>query len=397
MSHANIDVSLIGKLIRDLKNASAVRVINVNYKNIGEKGGNYTSEVKQIIVKCIINENGSETEEELSLFLKVMLSFDDEPLKQMLHEAHHNETAIMTGPLKQMQEISAIPRTPKFLFSHLEEPYYAIMEDLGPLGFGTVSRTAALDLQHARLVIRNLAMFHATSVVVSEKNPEYKEKLKHHFAKRSQVCAYTYIVTGYSSLVAEVSKWKEVDPKCIEKMENLKSTFFAKAEKAFTPRDGEFCVLTHGDCSQLNILFRYDEQKKPDKIAMVDFQYASYNSPALDLHYFISGSCIADVQSQDDALLKEYHSVLSESMKSVNCRTAVPSLDDIRKLYDERRFLSVVVAFLIEPILHAQPSDIIPIDDMASQDKSKLYAAAHVRKKLVPRIKEYDKLGLLDV
>ncbi|XP_015126182.1 uncharacterized protein LOC107047840 [Diachasma alloeum] len=114
--------------------------------------------------------------------------------------------------------------------------------------------------------------------------------------------------------------------------------------------------------------------------------------------FFYPATSLA-AQSHLYSLLEEYHSVLSETMKNLNCRATAPSLKDIRKMYDDRIFISVVVTCPIEPILHAQSSKVYPIDDLVSDDSQgtrKLYGGDNFRKKLMARLPEYAKLGLLD-
>ncbi|XP_063979214.1 uncharacterized protein LOC135163584 [Diachasmimorpha longicaudata] len=399
MSELTIEVSLLEKIIRKFTEEATARVTAVNYKNVGEKGDNYTSEVKRIFINYITQGNAGDLEKEVSLFLKHMHN-QNEQAKILLQGVFEHETKIMMGPLEDMSPMLTVARVPRLLYSHQDDPTFAIMEDLGPLGFIMHSRATGLDLAHALLAMRGLAEFHGSSVLVYEKTPDYKKTLSLNMFENPNNGAFNFFNTSFHSLADTIAEWEELGPKYAEKLRNLTTGILEKMEKVYKSRENEFTVLNHGDCTQLNLLFAYDENKKPIKIALVDFQIATYNNPVVDLRSLISSSTTQEVfQHHQHTLLREYHSVLSETMKTLHCKTPTPSLEDIEKMYDDRAFISVLSTCASYPIIHAAPSNVVSLDDMLFDNTNRRrgqYEQKDFKDLLITRLLDFDKSGLLD-
>ncbi|XP_015126180.1 uncharacterized protein LOC107047838 [Diachasma alloeum] len=400
MSELTIDFSLLEKIIREFKKDTTAHVTAVNYKNVGAAGDNYTSEVKRILIKYTARGDGGDAEKEISFFLKRMHDQTNEAVKTMLQSVYQHEVRIMMGPLKDINQMLTVTRIPRLLYFRPEEPYFAIMEDLAPLGFEMASRVTGLDLPHSLMAMRGLAEFHGSSVALYEKMPDYTSAFTLDTFDDQNQGIYHFFNNGLNSVASAISGWEELGPKYAEKLRNLTKVLLEKTKTAFSPRENEFTVLNHGDCSQLNIMFAHDEDKNPIKVALVDFQIAGYNSPVVDLRSLISSSTTQDVyQHHQHALLQEYHSVLSETMKKFHCKTPIPSLEDIEKMYDDRGFISVLSTCAVYPIIHAQPSDVVSLDAMLSENSkgsSSRYEEKHFRELLIARLIEFDKRGLLD-
>ncbi|RXG70572.1 hypothetical protein Avbf_01634, partial [Armadillidium vulgare] len=81
-------------------------------------------------------------------------------------------------------------------------------------------------------------------------------------------------------LMKEDPKYKICVSWIQDHLERFMGYFFDKSipEKPFN-------VFLYGDCSNNNILFRYDEKNKPVDIRFVDFQFSRKGSLAYDLTY----------------------------------------------------------------------------------------------------------------
>ncbi|XP_015112446.1 uncharacterized protein LOC107038078 [Diachasma alloeum] len=400
MSELTIDNALLEKIIRKYKEDATVEVAAVDYKALGAKGGNYTSAIQRIVVKYTVEGDGDDAEKELSLFMKYLHIQESEAVTAMLQNVYQYEMGIMTEPLKHINQMLTVAYVPRLLYFHLEEPYFVILEDLMPLGFTMASRATGLDLPHSLVAIRGLAEFHGSSVAVYEKMPEYRDTFKLSTLDDPNQAIYQLFNHGLISLETAISGWEELGPRYAEKLRSLRNVLFEKCKRAFGRRENEFTVLNHGDCTQLNMLFAYDDNKKPTDVALVDFQMTAYNSPAVDLRTFMSSSVTQDVyQHHEYSLLEEYHSVLSETMKNLHCKTPIPSLEEIEKMYDDRAFISVISTCIVYPIIHAPASDVLPLDDMLSdrsEDSGSRYEEKHFKELLIARLIEFDQRGLLE-
>ncbi|KAF7274696.1 hypothetical protein GWI33_012630, partial [Rhynchophorus ferrugineus] len=70
-------------------------------------------------------------------------------------------------------------------------------------------------------------------------------------------------------------------------------------------------VILHGDCWNSNFLFKYEdddtEHENCTKVALLDFQMSSINSPVFDLSQFIYSCTSEDGLSQFDLMLDFYY------------------------------------------------------------------------------------------
>lgn len=76
---------------------------------------------------------------------------------------------MMTVILKDMESILKNTKlSGRCYYSQQNNPPILVLEDLAPLGFRMADRQAGLDLDHCTLVIRNVAKFHASSLLLCE-------------------------------------------------------------------------------------------------------------------------------------------------------------------------------------------------------------------------------------
>lgn len=79
---------------------------------------------------------------------------------------------MMTETLSKMNEslkrLNCNPLSAQALFTRLESPSVLVLEDLKTLDFRMANRNIGLDLAHAELALKNLARFHASSILLLE-------------------------------------------------------------------------------------------------------------------------------------------------------------------------------------------------------------------------------------
>lgn len=72
-------------------------------------------------------------------------------------------------------------------------------------------------------------------------------------------------------------------------------------------------------------------------IIFIDFQYACWTSPAIDLHYFLNTS-LQESQRPDrfDDLIAFYHEHLETNLNRLGYKKAIPNLDQFKQQYHEK-------------------------------------------------------------
>jgi hypothetical protein len=79
--------------------------------------------------------------------------------------------------LEEVSPVKYQPLAPKYLYSNSGYPSIMVMEDLKVRIFKVPEGTLGLDFEHSLSVVLTLARFHATSVVIRNKEPHVLKAL----------------------------------------------------------------------------------------------------------------------------------------------------------------------------------------------------------------------------
>lgn len=76
-----------------------------------------------------------------------------------------------------------------------------------------------------------------------------------------------------------------------------------------------------------------------DNVILIDFQYACWTSPAIDLHYFLNTSLQESLRpGRFDELIGIYHAHLVECLERLEYKNPIPSFDQLKKQYRDKQF-----------------------------------------------------------
>lgn len=129
-----------------------------------------------------------------------------------------------------------------------------------------------------------------------------------------------------------MSKWKCADIFARHEhfFESMWSTNIFELMKR---KDSRFNVMCHGDIWANNVMFKYNKDSgKVEECLLVDFQISNYNSPMLDLLYFIYSSTRHDIKMQKvDQILHYYHAQLVANLKKLGYKQKLPTLLQFQK------------------------------------------------------------------
>lgn len=165
-----------------------------------------------------------------------------------------------------------------------------VLEDLAEKQFVMADRLKGLDLDHILLSLRKLARMHAASVIAHENDPNLFAHIDTGFFTRKTDVFHVMFESLCDAMIEEVSTWAGYEHYA-KKLVKVRKSLIANAQRAFDCDDGDFHVLTHGDLWTNNLMFKYDQSGAPIDAVLLDFQFASLGSPALDLivsFYFIT-------------------------------------------------------------------------------------------------------------
>ncbi|XP_075148815.1 uncharacterized protein LOC142222522 [Haematobia irritans] len=274
------------------------------------------------------------------------------------------------------------------------EPYI-LMENLKVQGFHNANRLEGLDMKHAKLVLKKLAQWHAASAVRVVRKGKYSDKYKYGYLRPECYDMVKGMFNASSTILQEsIRKYSNADI-YMEKVEKMQTHIADEVFKIVAKFDGEdndddgvFKVLNHGDAWCNNIMFKYDEETNELlDTYFVDYQIPCYNSPTLDLWYFILSSCTYEIKLKEfDYMISYYHKHLEDNLKLLKYPKKIPSLKDIHYMLYENgtwaynTITNVMCAVLCDPTDGASMDNFISDSEDGLAFKRQLFSNPRYRK-----------------
>ncbi|PSN36163.1 hypothetical protein C0J52_17000 [Blattella germanica] len=232
-----------------------------------------------------------------------------------------------------------------------------VMEDLKEKGFKLAKRMLGLDMKHSLLVIKQIARYHAASVVLYETNPDVFEPLRDSIYKEKvRETLEIFYRIGMKAFASEVKRWPDYSERFGAKLHEIAERsvdlLIAAAERV----DGDFNCFVHGDLWLNNMMF-------------VDYQMCLLSSPALDLQYFLYTSVSIDLLDQHRILIEEYHKTLGQTLSLLGYKHLSPSLDQLQQQLDKAGTYAIIISSSILPFVFADESNIPNVEEMIKDEE----------------------------
>ncbi|KAG5684036.1 hypothetical protein PVAND_013289 [Polypedilum vanderplanki] len=310
---------------------------------------NVLKSMNMIVKVAIYNPYMEEAVEKYDVFKRELL-FYQKILPQVRHLFQLIETSDITCNI-----IRTLNKRP--------QPKYIVMEELSKDKYLRVQRRSGLNESHLRLTLEKLAKFHASTAALFETNREL-------FSNHQIPNVSEYFKIFHSMFTNAVEKMKEEIEKenpnslLVPKLREFEKNMIDKVSEAFILSEDELGVLCHGDLWLHNLLFKYNKEKNPIDVKMVDFGLTYFGSPGLDLAYVLFTSASNEITDyQFDTLIQHYHSTLYKTLILLNYARPIPSLIQIHNHFMKRGIIGVLYAFLLLPMRFVQ-NDYFKDDDM---------------------------------
>ncbi|XP_058129755.1 uncharacterized protein LOC131284241 [Anopheles ziemanni] len=303
------------------------------------------------------SQDGSD-ERTLNLMVKVMKGSDEFREASLSKIQFTNEIYIYTKVLpvfRELIEASDLEISPDWCpkvyfgasghFPSYSDQYETILvlEDISPLGYIAGPRIN-LEEDHLRLMMRNIASFHACTYAMRIRGDPRLDDLINGIVPLDFIHG-DKMFTSYDVLfklgVDRLYRYLDAHPEQLD-TESFKADF-QRFRKIYgtTPirlmqnllkRDEVFSVILHGDYNRNNVLFRVDTDGNPTALKMFDFQENRYATPVIDLTFFMYMSMTQELRERCwDELVEEYHSTMLKSLASIlKVNLDDPSLDSYR-------------------------------------------------------------------
>lgn len=190
-------------------------------------------------------------------------------------------------------------------------------------GYSNIDRNNGFDLEGAKLLLRDLAQFHALPIALRIKSPEvFDKKVKKNCEIFPHVFPTDYQGAAIEAQTPKPPEWLDPigrDEKSKPYLQGVRKALLERNPLASRLAGPPFISIAHNDM-WVNNTMQIVKAGKLSKNKFIDFQLYEYGSAICDLIFFIFGSCQIDVSRDHfDYLLKYYHSAFVETLVKHGC------------------------------------------------------------------------------
>ncbi|KAL5278004.1 hypothetical protein ACFFRR_002944 [Megaselia abdita] len=399
-----IDEELFKKAIENECGQNSVEIDSVVITNGSGGGENYCSDILRCSVKFNLNNNVGDKSLEKSLIVKSMKMQENTEIPTM-------ETHLYGVVVPEMEKIFErqginVSFSPK-VFHSIDKPVVTmVMNDLSTDNFILEDRIKGLDEDHIRVLLKKIAQFHASSMIVNKEKPELIESLQLSIFEKEKGDEKVFddVICGNIPHIANIFKDKIGYEKIAEKL----GTVFDK----FTDKMIEVCknstkdcvkVINHGDLWVNNFLYKHDSEGKPVDVSLIDLQIAYYAGLGIDINYFFNTSIPLDLlATKRYDFLRFYYKHLKESLELLH-HDDIPTWEDVREEVRNKELYGFWTMEAILPIIAlnkdtAKDSSIEKFADAEAFNNQRkiMLSEKRVYETMKYSLVRFDELGILD-
>ncbi|XP_046420150.1 uncharacterized protein LOC124179612 isoform X1 [Neodiprion fabricii] len=383
------DKELIQKVLREYENDANLEVKSVVTSPGCEKGVNYMSVIKRLVVTGTTGAGFDYNKSFISKHLAANEIHQEVFQSQnfFVNEARMYQTVPML--LGKDQEI-----LPDCLFTNVKQ---IILEDLKPLGFFLEDRVKGLDFDHTKIVLEGLADLHAASFILEHNDAEKFNRMKTNFVEAyfpdtdpPGVGKNMNDFPNFIVLCLKVAATSEDDySKEIAFMEEHQGKIYDLMKELVKPR--EYSVVCHGDLWINNILFKHEEVKGKTVVSgmrFLDFQVVRFGPLVTDLQGFLHSSVQHEVLVEYyDTFLEIYYMKLRSKLSELRTNAYEKiTLDWLKCEMQRSQIYGMMVSLWLAPALLANLEDIPDKSAIAMHTAETTAAVDYWKQRLSPRL-----------
>ncbi|XP_037942804.1 uncharacterized protein LOC119675671, partial [Teleopsis dalmanni] len=348
------------KILQENKKDNTIRVTDLEIKPATAKGENYASIMTRVKVD-FIEQQSKDTQHEYYI---VKTTYENDPVISKIMSAYHVDKTEMIMYEKILPELSKLLQEigdDSKLFAdtiHVDYEHSAIIfEDLAVSDFILADRLEGMDMLECKLALKKLAKMHATAAVLNVRHGGILEKFDHGiFNRHTKGFApfFENLIGVSAEFAGECTGLGEYYK---EKLLKLKEHVVEYATRVYDPQPGHFLTLTHGDFWVNNMMVSYDKcgqngSKEIKDLILIDFQFCTWSSPAVDLHYFFNTSMRDELRfNHQDEFIQYYYNILVQTLHELKFTGKIPSLHELCVQLEAGRFYAVTSTLVVQPIM----------------------------------------------
>ncbi|XP_017151091.1 uncharacterized protein LOC108161360 [Drosophila miranda] len=387
-----------------------VTLKEINFEWGSNPGDNYCSAIYRVLVTFAKWSDNKESakKEQLSLIVKTIPITE---ATQFLEDVSVfiKEKQTYTDILPRLDILSRGDKFGAKYYHSVKGPVQTIVfSDLKVEGFKVASRESGLDFNHASLILQQLGKFHATSMVLAQKDPEIVKQytrgmLSEDILMKSDTFENMFgdFLKGLIKCSAGWPGYKHISGHLQRLSDNFRNVCVAASK----PKAGDrYVVLNHGDMWTNNFMYGYDNKDQPEvptRAIFVDFQLSFYGSPGCDLNFFLNTSLKFElVQDRREELIKVYYKAFRDALEYARFEH-IPTYEDLLYELRSRETYGLFALFAFLPMI-TMPKELASdnsIDNMQDEAfKQKKVDAIFAQKALNDyqkwALKRFDTLGV---
>uniref|UniRef100_A0A6P7HAB1 Uncharacterized protein LOC114348183 n=1 Tax=Diabrotica virgifera virgifera TaxID=50390 RepID=A0A6P7HAB1_DIAVI len=186
-----------------------------------------------------------------------------------------------------------------------------ILENLFANGYTNINRLQGFDLESIKLVLKDLAEFHAVPLALKLKRPEVFER------DIKKYCNDFIFNKEFHTIF-----WKPTKSILLEKKELApivdKIKLICQADKPAVREP--FATLTHADLWCNNSMQKFGPDGSALENKLIDWQFLSYGSPASDFLFLVLTSSETNILvNHFDELMQFYHTHFVKTLEDLQC------------------------------------------------------------------------------
>ncbi|KAI8423840.1 hypothetical protein MSG28_012850 [Choristoneura fumiferana] len=274
--------------IKEVATKIGINDFEYHVESLCGKGDNYIANLFRVVIKDTNEETNS-----ASVIVKTLVNT---ARQETFHELHKREVEVYEKVIPMFLKIQQVLNEenkvmfPNCVLSRINDGQeILILEDMNLKGFSMsdkVARFEQLNLTEVELILKELAKFHALSLIYKNQEPESFKNLKHEF----QDLMFDTKFLNKSQLRKYFDESFEMSLKVVDDFETNKllrkiGTKLTEILRFYTKPNKRCNVFCHGDCWVNNILFKKSETEH--QLCFLDFQALRYTNPATDIVHFL--------------------------------------------------------------------------------------------------------------
>lgn len=142
----------------------------------------------------------------------------------------------------------------------------------------------------------------------------------------------------YDNLIEVTSTWPDFEV-YTKKLSAMRGRLIPRAQNVFDADPNHFNALIQGDLQANNMLVKYSSDHKIENVVLIDWAYACWTSPGVDLNYFLNVALKESLRPEKfDDLLVVFHGSLSSSLAQLGYKKHVPTFDEFKRQFVDKIF-----------------------------------------------------------